>query len=260
MQASLIQPEPKIFSLAIRRDEKTRAESIKFILEAKPGIVMYLEIITFLLVIIADIIMKQVRVTFLSEVKRGKTIFLGDKNVFIGTSAGYNETGSNKLYIDNSSTSSPLIYGDFGTADLTINGDLTVTGTITELSDRRYKTDIEPIKNALQKIEAINAVYYKWDKEKYPDLVVSDEREIGVIAQDVEKVFPELVKTDKEGFKSVNYAKLSAVLLQVVKEQQVRIENLEKKYSEQTNAIYELTEAFYSLQKENEIKMSSNIK
>jgi hypothetical protein len=46
----------------------------------------------------------------------------GSYNVFIGFSAGYNETGSNKLYIDNSSTSLPLIYGDFSSNYLTING------------------------------------------------------------------------------------------------------------------------------------------
>ena len=184
----------------------------------------------------------------------------GNGNILIGCMAGMNETGSNLLYIENSSSATPLIYGDFSANELTVNGDLTVTGTITELSDRRYKTEIEPVKNALQKIQAIDAVYYQWDKETHPELVVSDEREIGVIAQDVEKVFPELVKTNEKGFKSVNYSKLSAVLLQVVKEQQERIDNLEKKYSEQNNAIYELTKAFISLQKENEIKMSSNIK
>jgi len=151
---------------------------------------------------------------------------VGDSNVFIGNYAGFNEAGSNKLYIENSNSSSPLVYGDFNSDEITINGDLTVTGTITELSDRRYKTEIEPVKNVMQKIQAINAVYYKWDKEKHPDLVVSDEREIGVIAQDVEKVFPELVKTDDKGFKSVNYSKLSAVLLQVVKEQQQTINTI----------------------------------
>ena len=54
----------------------------------------------------------------------------GLRNVFIGYKAGYNETGSDKLYIDNSDTSSPLIYGDFSTNAVTINGDLEVTGTI----------------------------------------------------------------------------------------------------------------------------------
>jgi len=52
-------------------------------------------------------------------------------NVFLGTQAGGSETGSNKLYIDNSNTSSPLIYGDFDTNKLTINGDMSVTGSLT---------------------------------------------------------------------------------------------------------------------------------
>jgi hypothetical protein len=55
----------------------------------------------------------------------------GSGNVFLGYQAGYNELGSNKLYIANSSTTTPLIYGDFGTNDVTVNGNLTVTGTCT---------------------------------------------------------------------------------------------------------------------------------
>ncbi|NOX16652.1 MAG: tail fiber domain-containing protein, partial [Chlorobi bacterium] len=183
----------------------------------------------------------------------------GNSNVFVGYKAGFNETGSNKLYIENSNSTSPLIYGDFSSDDVTINGDLTVTGTITELSDRRYKTDIKPMKNALQKIEAINAVYYRWDKEKYPDLVVSDEREIGVIAQDVEKVFPELVKTDNKGFKSVNYAKLSAVLLEVAKEQRNELESIKNELSEIKNANKKL-EAKYSEQAETILKLTKTVK
>ena len=50
----------------------------------------------------------------------------GTGNVFLGYQAGYNETGSNKLYIDNSTTSSPLIYGDFSSNALTVNGSLTL--------------------------------------------------------------------------------------------------------------------------------------
>ena len=55
----------------------------------------------------------------------------GSGNIFIGYQSGYSETGSNKLYIDNSNTSSPLIYGDFDTNKLTINGDMSVTGSLT---------------------------------------------------------------------------------------------------------------------------------
>jgi len=52
----------------------------------------------------------------------------GSSNVFLGYQAGFNESGSNKLYIDNSNTSSPLIYGDFSTDALTINGSMEATG------------------------------------------------------------------------------------------------------------------------------------
>ena len=55
----------------------------------------------------------------------------GEGNVFLGYQAGLNETGSNKLYIDNSNTTSPLIYGDFSTNSLTVNGTLNPTGDLT---------------------------------------------------------------------------------------------------------------------------------
>ena len=56
----------------------------------------------------------------------------GSGNVFLGTSAGSFATGSNKLYIDNSNTTSPLIYGDFATNALTFNGSVNVTGSLTK--------------------------------------------------------------------------------------------------------------------------------
>ena len=55
----------------------------------------------------------------------------GSGNVFLGSRAGQNESGSNKLYVDNSSTSTPLIYGDFSTDELTFNGAVSVTGNTT---------------------------------------------------------------------------------------------------------------------------------
>jgi hypothetical protein len=63
----------------------------------------------------------------------------GSGNVFIGYNAGYYETGSNKLYISNSPSSSPLIKGDFDAQTVDINGDLTVSGTVT--ADTFMKTD-----------------------------------------------------------------------------------------------------------------------
>ena len=77
----------------------------------------------------------------LNNIAGSYNTFLGNKagynatgtgNVFLGYHAGYNEILSNKLYIDNSSTSSPLIYGDFFTNALTFNGSLNVTGSLTK--------------------------------------------------------------------------------------------------------------------------------
>ena len=66
----------------------------------------------------------------------------GSKNVFLGYRAGYNETGSNKLYIDNSNTTTPLIYGDFDSDSLQINGALSVTDTITLYGEAKFN---EPV-------------------------------------------------------------------------------------------------------------------
>ena len=61
--------------------------------------------------------------------------------MFLGYQAGYTETGSNTLYIANSDTSSPLIYGEFGTGEVTINGNSTVTGTVTSASSTSWGTE-----------------------------------------------------------------------------------------------------------------------
>ena len=66
----------------------------------------------------------------------------GDKNVFLGYRAGFNETGSNKLYIDNSDTNTPLIYGDFDSDTLQINGALSIRDSITLYGEAKFN---EPV-------------------------------------------------------------------------------------------------------------------
>ncbi len=152
----------------------------------------------------------------------------GTGNVFIGHSAGYNETGSNLLYIDNSNTAAPLIWGNFaaGSEEVVINGDLTCTGTISPPSDIKFKSNIEPLSHVLNKLQLINGVYFDWREAEYPDMVFSQGRQIGVIAQELEKVYPELVRTTSKGYKTVDYMKLTAILIEAVKEQQQVIEEL----------------------------------
>ncbi len=155
----------------------------------------------------------------------------GDSNIFIGYNAGANELGSNKLYIENSDDSAPLIYGDFSTDEVQINGDLCYTGIFGACSDRRYKKNLEPINNVLSNLKNINGYYYDWRIKKFPNMAFKDRKQIGVIAQDIEKYYPELVKTDANGYKSVDYSKLSVVLLEAIKEQQEIINKLKNSNS-----------------------------
>ncbi len=101
-----------------------------------------------------------------------------------------------------------------------------VNTSITACSDIRYKKRIEPLKNSIDKIKMLNGVSYYWKKEEFPDRDFSDGKQIGIIAQELEKVYPELVSTDANGYKSVDYSRLAPILLEAVKEQQQTIEAL----------------------------------
>ena len=78
----------------------------------------------------------------------------------------------------------------------------------------------------LEKLEQINGVYYNWKVEEYPENGFDDSKQIGVIAQELEQVYPELVITDANGYKTVDYPKLTAVLIEAVKEQTQEIKAL----------------------------------
>lgn len=108
-------------------------------------------------------------------------------------------------------------------------GTVTTTAGFTCASDFRFKKDIKPLENALSNIEKINGVSYSWRKEEYPDRNFTDKSQIGFIAQDLEKVYPEMVFTDAQGYKSVDYARLTPVLIEAIKELKKENEALEKR-------------------------------
>jgi hypothetical protein len=91
-------------------------------------------------------------------------------------------------------------------------------------SDMRLKTDIEPIDNALDKVLALDGVYFQWNKLAKQ----SDGRQVGVIAQNVQQVLPEVVlaSATANDYLSVDYTKLVPVLIEAMKEQQSTIEQL----------------------------------
>ena len=84
------------------------------------------------------------------------------------------------------------------------------------LSDLRFKDNVATISGALNKVLSLNGVSFNWKS--------TGKASLGLIAQDVLKVFPELVSTDDQGILSLNYAGLSAPLIQAIKEQQDQIQ------------------------------------
>jgi hypothetical protein len=100
------------------------------------------------------------------------------------------------------------------------NGNLTIAGTLTQNSDARLKEDVKPLAGVLARLRDVRGVSYRF---KYGDGPAG--AHIGLLAQEVEKAFPELVTKDSEGRLSVAYGNFAAVLLEATKEQQAVIES-----------------------------------
>ena len=101
-------------------------------------------------------------------------------------------------------------------------GILTVSGT-TYPSDIRLKKNITPLQNSLQKITQLSGYHYYWKNENNDNSL-----QTGVLAQEVQQLFPELVKENEKGILSVNYSGLIPVMIESIKEQQRQIDELKK--------------------------------
>jgi hypothetical protein len=108
------------------------------------------------------------------------------------------------------------------------NISITAQRDVAAYSDIRHKKDIETIQGSLDTINNIRGVTF-YSKEE------SGSRRMGVIAQELEPYLPEIVTTDKSGYKTVKYANLTALLIQGMKEQQEQIEELKKEIEEIKN-------------------------
>jgi len=107
------------------------------------------------------------------------------------------------------------------------DGTAVLAGTLTQNSDARLKTNITPLVNAMSLLAAINGYSYNW-KDQYRD----QQTQIGVLAQEVQKVFPELVKEDEKGVLSVNYNGFVPVLINAMKEQHSVLKTKEQQIDE----------------------------
>ncbi|WP_409012936.1 tail fiber domain-containing protein [Emticicia sp. C21] len=93
-----------------------------------------------------------------------------------------------------------------------------VTNNSSSSSDVRYKRNFSSIENPLAKVLQMNGFHYYWKQEEFKEKNFPESRQIGFIAQEVEALFPELVNTDEKGYKSVDYARLTPVLVEAIKE------------------------------------------
>jgi len=138
--------------------------------------------------------------------------------------------------------------GNIGIGTTTPSQRLTIyngstTGTYTtsgwqHSSDARLKTNISQIDNALEKVMDMEGVYFDWKDNK-------GKHQVGIIAQEMKKVLPEVVNQDDKGYYSVSYGGVVPVLIEAIKEQQEAI-------TEQQEAIKKQHEIISSMQNQNE--------
>jgi len=114
-----------------------------------------------------------------------------------------------------------------GTAPSIVLGEIRAAGDITAFysSDERLKTNITPIDSALDKLEQIKGYTFDWLPKE--GVHSHEGNDIGVIAQEVEKIIPNVVTTRDSGYKAVQYEKLVPLLIQAVNELQLKVKELE---------------------------------
>ncbi len=143
--------------------------------------------------------------------------------------------------------------GNIGIGTSTPNYLLEVNGTIkannvSETSDLRLKRNVTTLNNSLQKILQMRGVNFYWKPEEeiknalgtHEKCQYPETKQIGVIAQEVEKIVPEVVETDAKGFKSVDYSKLTPVLIEAVKELKAEKDELEARVDKLEKMLEEL--------------------
>ena len=209
-------------------------------------------------------------------VNAGAINSVGNQNVFLGNQAGWSNTGSgnviigykvgygsfqtasNRLIIDNYSVTTPLIWGEFDNRRVVINGTNTdntsnytffVKGSAggsyawNSTSDARLKKNISEITDALNKVILLRGVSYEWADSSS----IEKGSRIGFIAQEVDKVVPQVVNKDGQ-FYSMQYAPLTALIVEAMKEQQKIINNQKSEIENLNNKLNAVNERLEKLE------------
>ena len=144
-------------------------------------------------------------------------------------------SGSSQITLSSTTgggTTANVQFGSFGigTTASGVSGEIRATGDIVAFysSDERLKENIQPIQNALSKVESISGNTYNW-KEGFETIHSHIGHDLGVIAQEVQSVLPEVVTERETGYLAVDYVKLVPVLIQAIKELSAKVKELENK-------------------------------
>ena len=164
----------------------------------------------------------------------------GSGDFSVDSDGNIQPAGSTRVSADSTFTDNRLIIADgnsrsvesssgltYSSSILDVTGAIRATGDITAFhsSDERLKDNITVIDSALAKVKQLRGVEFDWNDKQS----LHKGHDIGVIAQDVEQVAPELVKDRDDGYKAVDYPKLVALLIEAVKELELKVKKLEDK-------------------------------
>ena len=162
-----------------------------------------------------------------------------DKLITVASgSANSSAANGGGIEIDRGSDANASITWNHSGTRFDINNGIHVTGTIQATddivayasSDERLKDDIQPIKNPIEKINSISGNSFVWNEDKQD---IYKGKDYGVIAQEIEKILPELVTTKENGYKAVKYDKLVSLLIEGIKELSVEVNELKEKINKE---------------------------
>ena len=152
---------------------------------------------------------------------RNQNLIFGNLNVEGDTEGGGGGYFEKNLTVGTNET--------FTTHPLYVVGDIAATGNVIAYvsSDERLKTAITPLENSLEKVKRLNPVDFAW-KSRDVGWGTESPADMGLLAQDVEKQFPTIVKEMKDGYKGIRYDRLIPVLVDCIKTQDSKIEELKE--------------------------------
>ena len=167
---------------------------------------------------------------FATDVKtqlNSNTVVSGSSQVTLSSTTGYGSVINQNLLTTSNVQHNAL---GIGMAASATAGRIDATNDVVAYSssDIRFKENIKPIENALEKISKISGNTYDWKEENKIEHGYEG-NDVGVIAQEIEAVLPQLVQTRESGYKAVKYEKLVALLIEGIKEQQKQIDELKSK-------------------------------